>query len=101
MDSSQRGVVDASSAPTGRAKTAETMDSSQGVTVDAPLVPAGRTESDPGAAAAFDTDQRCGEDPPTVLSGRASHEISSCGQVPVTVTGRVREQSQHLDGDPA
>ena len=34
MDSSQEGAVDASSTPTGRAETAETMGSSQGDAVD-------------------------------------------------------------------
>ena len=44
MDTSQRGVVDASPVPAGRAETVETMDSSQGGAVNASSVPAGRTD---------------------------------------------------------
>ena len=87
MGSSQGGVVDASSAPMGRAETGETMSSSQGGAVDASSVPAGRAESDPDAASASKTGQGNGEDPPAVLSGRPAHKLSSWGASPPDSTG--------------
>ena len=74
MGSSQGGAMYASSAPAGRAENVETMGSSQG-RVDASSVPEGRAESDPGTSAASGIDQGNGEDPPAVLSGRATHEL--------------------------
>ena len=79
MDSTQEGAVDTSSGPAGRAETVETMDSPQGGAVDASSVPAGRAESDSDASAASGTDQENGENPPAVLSGRGTHELSSWG----------------------
>ena len=73
----------------------------QGGTLDASSVPAGRVESDPGAAAASDTDQGNGEDSPVLLSGRAAHEFSTWGRLPATVRGRTWGQSQGLEGEPA
>ena len=93
--------MDASSAPARRAETAGMTASYQGGTLDASSVPAGRVESDPGAAAASDTDQGNGEDSPVLLSGRAAHEFSTWGRLPATVRGRTRGQSQHLEGEPA
>ena len=81
--------------------TAGTMDSSQGGAVDASSVPAGGAEIDPGALAASDTDQGNGDDPPAVLSGRETHELSSWGKLPPIVRGRTRGQSQRLQGEPA
>ena len=77
MGSSQGSAVDASSAPAGRAKTAETTGSSQGRTFDASQASADRAESDPGPPSASDTDQWNGEDPPVILSGRETHELSN------------------------
>ena len=62
-------------------------------------VPAGRTESGSAASAASGTDQGNGEDPPTVLSGRAPHELSRSGRLLLTVMGRTRDQSQRLQGE--
>ena len=101
MDSSQGGAVDASSVPAGRAETVETMDSSQGGAVDASSVPAGRAESGSDASATSGTDQGNGEGPPTVLSGRAAHELSRWGRLPPTVMGRTRGQSQRLQDESA
>ena len=101
MDSSQGGAVDASSVPAGRAETVETMDSSQGGTVDASSVPAGRAESGTDASATSGTDQGDGEGPPTALSGRAAHYLSSWGRLPPTVMGRTRGQSQPLQDESA
>ena len=101
MGSSQGGAVDASSAPKGIVETAETMGSSQGGVVNASSVPAGRAESDPGAASASDTGERNGEDPPAVLLGRSTHELSSWRRSPPTVRGWTRGQSQRLEGEPA
>ena len=98
MDSSQWGAVDASSAPAGRAETVETMGLSQGGVVAASSVPAGRAESSSGASAASGTDQGNGEDPPVVLSGRATHELSSWGRLPARVWGPTRGQNQRLEG---
>ena len=100
MDSSQGGAVDAYSVPTGRAETVETINSSQGGAVDASSVPAGRAESDSGASAASG-DQGNGDGPPAVLSERAAHELSSWGQLPPTVRGRTRGQSQRLQDESA
>ena len=49
------------------------------------LVPAWRAEKDSGASAASGTNQGNGEDPPEVLSGRATHEVSSWGRLAPTV----------------
>ena len=91
MDSSQRGAVDASSVPEGRAETVETRDSSQGGAVDASSVPEGRDESDSGASKASIADQLHGEDTPAVLPGRAAQR-GTWGRVPPTVMGRTRGQ---------
>lgn len=69
--------MDASSIPVGRVEAVETMGSSRRSVVDASLVPTGRAKSDPGEASVSDTDQRNGEDSPTVLSGRVVHKLSS------------------------
>ena len=82
MDSSQGSAVDASSVPSGRAETVETMDSSEGGAVNASSVPAGRVERGSDASAASGTDQENGDDPPAVLSGRAAHELSSYSNGP-------------------
>ena len=63
------------------------------------LVSRGRAESDSGASAASGTDQGNGDDPPAVLSGRATHELSSWGRLPQTVRGRTRSQRQHLEDE--
>ena len=63
--------------------------------------PQGGPKATRGASAASGTDQRDGEDPPAVLSGRAAHELSSWGRLPATLRGRTRGQSQRLDGEPA
>ena len=94
MDSSQGGALDASSAPAGRAETAETMGSSQGGAGNASSVPTGKAESDSGASAASGTDQGNGGDAPAVLSGRAAPELISWVRLPATVRGRARDQSQ-------
>ena len=99
MDSSQGGAVDASPVPAGRAETGETMGSSQGGAVEASSVPAGRAESDSGASEASGTDQGKGDDPPSVLLGRAAHELISWGRLPSTVRGRTRSQRQYLNDD--
>ena len=64
-------------------------------------VPAGRAESGSDASAASITDQGNGKGPPTVLSGRAAHELSSWGRLPPTVMGRTRGQSQRLQDESA
>ena len=46
-------------------------------------------------------DQGNGEDPPAALSGRAAHELSSCGRLPPTVRGRTRGRSQRIQGESA
>ena len=101
MDSSQGGAVDAPSVPAGRAETVETIDSSHGGAVDASSTPVGKSERGSDALAASCTDQGNGEDPPAVLSGRASHELSSCGPLPPTVMGRTRDQSRRLQDESA
>ena len=99
IDSFQGGAVDASSVPAGKAETVETIDSSQGGTVDTFSVPAGRAKSSSDASAASGTDQGHGEDHPAVLSGTAAHELSSWGRLPPTVMGRTRGQSQRLQDE--
>ena len=93
--------MDASSTPTGNTEAAETMGSFQGGAVGASSIPARRTESNPGAASAFDTGQGNSEVPPAVLSGRPAHELSCWGRLPPTVRGRAGGQSQRLEGEPA
>ena len=97
--SSQGGAVGASSAPAGRAKNG-TRGSSQEGAVDAPSGPARRADSDPSAASTPDTDQGDGEDTRALLSRRAAHEHSNWGQLPATVRGRTRGQSQRMGGEP-
>ena len=101
LDSSQGGVVDASSAPIRRTETAETMSSSQRGTVDSSSAPAGRAEKDPGAVSASNTGEGNDEDPPAVLSGRPTRELSSWERLPSIVRGRTRSQCQRLEGEPA
>ena len=125
MDSSQGGTMDASLVPAGRAETVETMELSQGGTMDASSilagraeivetiysiqggamdacsVPEGRAESDSSASAASGTNRGNGDDPPAVLSKREAHELSSWGQLPPTVMGRARGQSQRLQDESA
>ena len=81
MDSSQGGAVDASSAPGGRAETADTMGSSRGG-VDASSFPAGSAESDSGASAASGTDQGNGEDAPRGPVGEGSIRTQQLGTAP-------------------
>ena len=69
--------------------------------MDASSVPARRAESNSGASAAFNTVQGDGEVLPAVLSGRAAHELSSWGQLPATIKGRTRGQSQRPEREPA
>ena len=95
--SSQGGAVDTSSAPVGRAES-ETSGSSHGGAVDASSIQAGRAESDLSAASTSGTDQGNGEYPPSILSGRAAHELNDRGRLPVIVRGRTRVQSQRLEG---
>ena len=97
MDTSQGGVVDASSVPIGRAETAETIRSSQGGVVDASSVSEGRVESEPAQ-----------HQPPTPANGTARIPPRSCwggqytssaagGDPPPTFRGRTRGQSQRVD----
>ena len=44
--------------------------------MDDPSVQEGRIDSDSSAASTIDTDQRNREDPPAVVSGRATQELS-------------------------
>ena len=67
--------------------------------MDASSAPAGRAESDLRAASTSGTNQENGENPPTVLSGRAAHDLSDWGPPPVTVWNRTRGQNQRLDGE--
>ena len=63
-------------------------------------ISAGRAESGLSAASSTSgTAQEKGEDPPAVLSGRAAHDLSDWGGPPVTVRGRIRGQSQRLEGE--
>ena len=101
MISSHKSAVQPPSVPARRAETVETVDSFQGGTVDASSVPAGRAESASDASAAPGTDQGNGDGSPAVLSCRAAHEPSSWGQLPLTVLGRTRGQSQRLQDGSA
>ena len=67
MESSQEDPVDASSVPTGRAETVETMESSQGGEVHASSVPAGRAET----VETIDSSQGGAVDASSVPAGRA------------------------------
>ena len=69
--------------------------------MNASPVPAGRAESDLREASTPGTDQGIDEVPPAVLSGRAAHELSSWGQLPATIKGRTRGQSQRPEREPA
>ena len=95
---SQEGAVDTFSTPVRRAES-KTRGSSRGDAVDASSAPAGRAESDLRAASTSGTNQENGENPPTVLSGRAAHDLSDWGPPPVTVWNRTRGQNQRLDGE--
>ena len=98
IGSSQRGAMDAFSAPRGRAES-DTIGSSQGGAVDASSVPAERAESGVRAASISGIGQGNGEDLHPVLSERGAHGPSDWGLLLAKVRGRTWGQTQRLEGE--
>ena len=69
--------------------------------MDTSSAPEGTVESDSSAASACSTDQRNGEVSPAVQSGREAPRPSNWERLPATERGRIRGQSQCLEGESA
>lgn len=95
--SPQGSEVDVSSAPAGRTES-EAIGSSQGGAVDTSAVQVERAERNLSAASNSGIDHGNDKDSPAVLSGREAHELNDWGSPPATVRGRIRDQSQRLEG---